>query len=74
MDSDLDDDNTEDDAGNNPERQVGCAVQSRAASVTRMRTEGRTSGKRFPSTGPYKHWIRDTMSEDNKTENSSSFF
>lgn len=26
MDSDLDDDTTEDDAGNNPERQVGCVI------------------------------------------------
>lgn len=45
MDSDLDYDNTGDEGGNNPEMQVGCLVQSRAASVMRMRSGGTTSGK-----------------------------
>lgn len=45
MDSDLDYDNKQDDAGNKPETQFGCLVQSRAASVMRMRSGGSTSGK-----------------------------
>ena len=42
MDSDLDCHNTEDDAGNKPEIQVACLVQSRAAGVIRMRSEAST--------------------------------